>query len=146
MEKTPGRFENEKLTQAIIGSAIEVHRILGPGLLESAYQDAVGYELTQLGLEFEREPFVGFQYKELLIERGFRPDFIVERSVIVELKCVEKIISIHESQVRTYLKVTELTRGLIFNFNTDVLKSGIRRIERGVVRSSVSPIEVSETP
>jgi len=139
MEKTPNRFENEPLTQAIIGSAIEVHRVLGPGLLESAYQDAMTYELTELGLAFEHEPLVAFQYKKLRIERGFRPDLIVERSVVVELKCVEKILPVHESQVRTYLKLTELTLGLIFNFNTDLLKSGIRRIERSVVSSAKEP-------
>lgn len=139
MDKTPTRFENERLTQAIIGSAIEVHRVLGPGLLESAYQDAMRYELAELGLAFEHEPLVAFQYKKLRIERGFRPDLIVDRSVVVELKSVEKILPVHEAQVRTYLKLTEISRGLIFNFNTDLLKSGIRRVERSRGSSAKEP-------
>ena len=143
MEKTRHSFENEPLTQAIIGSAIEVHRVLGPGLLESAYQEAMTYELTELGLAFEHEPLVAFQYKKLRIERGFPPDFIIERSVIVELKCIEKILPVHESQVRTYLKLTETNPGLIFNFNTHLMKNGIRRVERSVLSSVKGPWERS---
>src|SRR5450759_4162702 len=104
MEKNPTRFQDETLTHAIIGAAIEVHTVLGPGLLETAYHDCLCYELQQLGLEFERQPYVSFMYKTIEIGRVFRPDLIVERSVIVELKSVEKLLPIHDSQVQTYLK------------------------------------------
>ena len=129
MEQQSNRFVGERLTQAIIGAAIEVHTILGPGLLESAYQDCLCYELEQSGLKFECQPYVPFRYKTIHIDRIFRPDIIVENAIIVELKSVEKILPIHESQVQTYLKLSGLRTGLIFNFNTHLLKDGIRRVE-----------------
>jgi GxxExxY protein len=130
MEKDPHRFEGELLTQSIIGAAIEVHKVLGPGLLESAYQDALCYELTGLSLRFDRQPFISLNYKTMRIERAFRPDIVVEEAAIVELKSIEKILPIHELQLRTYLNLTGIRRGLIFNFNTELLRSGIRRIDR----------------
>ncbi|HUQ46614.1 MAG TPA: GxxExxY protein [Gemmatimonadaceae bacterium] len=144
------RFDGERLTQAIIGAAIEVHTILGPGLLESAYQDCLCYELEQLGLKFECQPYVPFRYKAIQIDRVFRPDLIVEKSIILELKSVEKILPIHEAQVQTYLKLAELKTGLIFNFNTHRLKDGIRRVElysRPSLQKDVSHSPVSlESP
>lgn len=129
MEQHSNRFDGELLTQAIIGAAIEVHTTLGPGLLETAYQDCLCYELEQLELKFVRQPSVSFGYKTIQIDRVFRPDLIVEDSVIVELKSVEKLMPIHDAQLQTYLKLTGLKTGLIFNFNTRLLKSGIRRIK-----------------
>ena len=149
MEKNPNRFEGERLTQAIIGAAIEVHTILGPGLLETAYQDCLCYEMEQLGLKFERQPYVSLGYKTIQINRVFRPDLIVENSVIIELKSVEKLLPIHDSQLQTYLKLTGLTKGLIFNFNTRLLKSGLRRIEpypSFQPKKNVSPSPDSPTP
>ncbi len=129
MEKSPSRFQDETLTHAIIGAAIEVHTVLGPGLLESAYQDCLCYELTELGIPFDYQPMVSLDYKKMHVERAFRPDLVVANSVIVELKSLEKILPVHESQIQTYLKLTRLTRGLLLNFNTTLLKEGIRRIE-----------------
>ena len=110
------------------GGAIEVHRILGPGLLESAYHDCLAYELAELNLKFDVEPFVAINYKKLYLARAFRLDLIVENAVIVELKSVEKILSVHEAQTLTYLKLTGLKRGLILNFNVALMKNGIRRL------------------
>jgi GxxExxY protein len=128
MEQQPNRFEGERLTQAIIGAAMEVHSMLGPGLLETAYQDCLCYELEQRGFQFQRQPWISFQYKEIQLARVFRPDLIVDNEVIIELKSVEKLLPLHDSQVQTYLKLTGLKIGLIFNFNTRFLKEGIRRI------------------
>ncbi len=148
MDKDPSRFDDDGLTRSIIGAAIEVHDTLGPGLLESAYHDCLCYELRELGLQFERQPLISLAYKAMRVERAFRPDVIVERSVVVELKSVEKILPIHESQTQTYLKLTGLSRGLIFNFNTRLLKSGIRRIEPAFARTPALSLteEVSPSP
>ncbi len=129
MEKDPLRFQDERLTGAIIGAAFEVHTFLGPGLLESAYHDCLCYELNETGIGFAVQPPVSLIYKNLKIERAFRPDLIVENSVIVEIKSVEKLLPIHDSQVMTYLRLTGLATGLIFNFNKKLLKEGLRRID-----------------
>ena len=102
-------------------------------LLESAYHDCLSYELGELGVGYERSPSISFMYKKLQVARAFRPDLIVENSVIVELKSVERLLPIHDAQVQTYLKLTGLIKGLIFNFNTTFLKDGIRRIDRNAV-------------
>ncbi|HVF39929.1 MAG TPA: GxxExxY protein [Gemmatimonadaceae bacterium] len=129
MFRSPGSFDDNDLTRDIIGAAIEVHRLLGPGLLESTYRDCLCYELAECGFEIVAEPFVSIRYKRLRIERAFRPDLIVENQVLLELKHIEKILAIHEAQVRTYLRLTGLTVGILFNFNSVVLMNGIRRIE-----------------
>lgn len=121
-------FDNDPITGAIIGAAIEVHRLLGPGLLESAYQGCLCYELAELHLKIEVEPFLPISYKKLKIPRAFRLDLIVEDAVIVELKSVEKILPVHEAQILTYLKLTGLNRGVILNFNVALMKNGIRRL------------------
>ena len=117
------------LEKSVIGAAIEVHRGLGPGLLESTYLQCFVYELGEIGLHMLVEPFVSIKYKQLEIERAFRPDLIIEGLLVLELKHIEKILAVHEAQVRTYLRLTGTRTGLIFNFNTIVLKNGIRRIE-----------------
>lgn len=119
----------DELGGVIIGSAIRIHRRFGPGLLESTYKTCLAYELRKSGLQILVEPFVSIVYEELTIERAFRPDLIVENKVILELKHIEKILAIHEAQLRTYLHLTGLKTGLLFNFNTTVLKNGIRRID-----------------
>ncbi|MEP6507472.1 MAG: GxxExxY protein [Gemmatimonadales bacterium] len=129
MERGLGRFDGELLTEAIIGAAMEAHSVMGPGLLETAYQDALCYELGQAALPFERQPLVGNTYKTIRIDRAFRPDVIVKNEVILVLKSVEKLHHIHDAQLQTYLKITGLKTGLIFNFNTKFLKNGIRRID-----------------
>lgn len=116
-----------KLTEQIIGAAIEVHRHLGPGLLESAYETCLAYEFQQLGLTFERQKALPLIYKEIHLDQGYRIDLLVERRVIVELKVVEQITPVHEAQVLSYLRFSGCEIGLLLNFNVKLLKHGIRR-------------------
>lgn len=118
----------QDLTGKIIGAAIEVHRHLGPGLLESAYQICLGRELELRGIRFEREKSLPIEYKSERLDCGYRLDFIVEQKVIVELKSVDNLLPIHDAQVLTYLKLTGCKVGLLINFNVPVLKDGIHRL------------------
>jgi GxxExxY protein len=117
-----------EITEAIIGAAIEVHRQLGPGMLESVYEAVLAYELAQRGLEVERQKAVPLVYKELSFDEGYRLDLLVAGQVIVELKCVEALLPIHEAQLLSYLKLTGLKVGLLINFKVSVLKQGIKRL------------------
>jgi len=119
-----------QLTSEIIGAAIEVHRELGPGLLESAYQAALAHELRLRGVAFEEQKFCPITYKNLVIENAYRLDFLVEKTVVVELKTVDELSDTHEAQVLTYLKFTGTHIGLLFNFNSTVLTKGLRRLIR----------------
>lgn len=116
------------LTDIVIGCAIEVHRALGPGLLESAYEECLCYELVNRRIVFERQKNLPLQYKGVKLEAGYRLDLLVDGRLIVELKCVEKILPVHEAQLMTYLRLAKIKTGLIINFFTPVLKDGIRRI------------------
>jgi len=116
------------LTGAIIGAAIEVHRNLGPGLLESAYESCLLWELRQEKLKVEPQVPVPIRYKGLQLDAGYRIDLLVQDKIIVELKAVDKIQPIHTAQVLTYLKMTELKMALILNFNVELMRSGIKRI------------------
>ena len=118
----------EEITNQIIGAAIEVHRTLGPGLLESAYRDCLEYELTEQGLAVVRERILPIQYKKLALKAAYRLDLVVENQLIVELKTVERILWIHEAQLLTYLKLSGIKRGLLLNFNVPLLKDGIKRM------------------
>jgi GxxExxY protein len=118
--------ENE-LSQLIIGKAIEVHKILGPGLLESAYQECLFYELKSVGLIVEREKAMPIVYKEIRLDHGYRIDLLVENKVVIEIKSVDSFIDVHEAQILTYLKLGNYKLGLLMNFNTSLLKNGIRR-------------------
>ena len=120
--------EENEVSQKIIGACIEVHRVLGPGLLESVYQNCLAKELSSMKVSFQKEVPKPVDYKGTLMDCGFRLDFIVEDKVIVELKAVEKIHPVHKVQVLTYLKITGCKLGLLINFNTPVLKDGIERI------------------
>lgn len=122
------KARSDELSNIIIGCAIEVHRILGPGLLESAYEECLCYELKQKGLLFERQKGLPVIYKTIHLDCGYRIDILVENLVILELKSVEQIEPIHEAQILTYLKLSNLWLGLIINFNVPVLKNGIKRI------------------
>ena len=124
-EKT---YYDSDLTETIIGCAIEVHRALGPGLLESAYEECLCYEIGLRNLHFERQKLLPLTYKEVKLEAGYRLDLVVEGKVIVELKCVESLMAVHEAQLMTYLRLAKIKTGLIINFFTPVLKDGIRRI------------------
>ena len=121
-------MEENNLSSEIIGAAIEVHKLLGPGLLESAYQAALARELVLRNILFEKEKALPLIYKGVKLDCGFRLDILVGGLVGVELKAVEKILPIHEAQVLTYLKLLNLKLGLILNFNVPVLKEGIKRL------------------
>jgi GxxExxY protein len=119
--------ENE-ITEKVIGAAIEVHRHLGPGLLESAYEECLCYELSRLGVQFERQVHLPVNYKGLHLDCAYRLDFLVEGIVIVEMKAIEEVLPIHKSQVLTYLRAANKHVGLLINFNVQALKNGISRI------------------
>jgi GxxExxY protein len=120
--------ENDPLTERIIGFAIDIHRHLGPGLLESAYEECLAFELKQAGILFERQINVPVVYKSIRLDCAYRLDLMIENQLIVEIKSVERLIPIHEAQLITYLRLTGLQVGLLLNFNSDVLKNGIRRL------------------
>jgi GxxExxY protein len=120
-------ISRDPLTEKIIGAAIEVHRTLGPGLLESVYVRCLCYELTKLGFSFVHEQPIPVKYKDVIIDCGFRLDIVVEGKVIIEIKACDDIHPVHEAQLLTYLKLTNIRRGLLLNFNVFLLKDGIRR-------------------
>ncbi len=120
-------LELEALTEQIIGACIEVHRALGPGLLESTYEECLCIELGERGISFERQRALPVRYKGRLLDCGDRLDLLVGGRVVVEIKSVSKIEAIHEAQLLTYLKVGGWKVGLLVNFNAPVLKDGIRR-------------------
>jgi GxxExxY protein len=126
---TPTAEEIDQLTERIIGCAIEVHRILGPGLLEAVYRECMIIELTKNQLRTESEIAVPLKYKCHRIKGDLRLDLLIEGSVVVELKAVEHIHPIHLAQVITYLKLTGCPAGLVMNFNSTTLKAGLRRLD-----------------
>ena len=119
--------ELNKITQSIIGAAMEVHKNLGPGLLESAYEACVVYELLQLGLQVEQQKPLPLVYKQVALDCGYRLDILVEGKVVVEVKSVDTLLPIHEAQLLSYLKLTGFKVGLLINFNVKALKDGIMR-------------------
>ena len=120
--------DNDPLTEKIIGFAIEVHRQLGPGLLESAYEECLCFELKQADIPFRRQVPLPVVYKSVRLDCGYRLDIAIENQVIIELKTVERLLPIHEAQLLTYMKLARIPTGLLLNFNTAVLKDGIRRL------------------
>ena len=121
--------ENDFLTERIIGFAIEIHRQLGPGLLESAYEECLAFELGQASIAFERQIDLPVVYKSVRLDCAYWLDLKIENRLIVEVKSVERLMPIHEAQLITYLRLTGLSVGLLLNFNTNVLKNGIRRLQ-----------------
>jgi GxxExxY protein len=117
-----------KLTERVIGACIEIHRHLGPGLLESAYEECLCFELSQQGIQFERQKPLPVTYKGVRLDCGYRLDIVVEDAVILELKTVEKLQPIHRAQLLTYLKLTNLSLGLLLNFNVPVMIEGVMRV------------------
>jgi len=115
------------LSNQVIGCAIEVHKTLGPGLLESTYEQCLAYELNMAGLAFVRQKPLPVDYKGVVMECGYRLDFIIENRLIVELKSVEKLQKIHEAQILTYMRLSHLNVGLLINFNEIMLRNGIKR-------------------
>jgi GxxExxY protein len=120
-------MELNNLTREIIGAAIEVHKQLGPGMLESAYEECLSYELTCRCLSVERQKPVPVVYKEVRLECGYRIDMLVNDTVVIELKSVDALAPVHVAQILTYMRFANKSVGLLMNFNVTVLKSGIRR-------------------
>ncbi|MBT3421417.1 MAG: GxxExxY protein [Bacteroidetes bacterium] len=119
--------ENE-ISKLIIGKSIEIHRSLGPGLLESAYQECLFYELVTEGLKVEKEKPMPIVYKEVKLDHGYRLDLLVENKVVIEIKSIESFTDVHTAQVLTYLKLGGYKLGLLINFNVPLLKNGLKRI------------------
>ena len=126
--KTAEAEELNRITEAVIGAAIEVHRELGPGLLESAYEACLGHELAARGMTSEREKALPVVYRGMKVDCGYRIDLLVQHAVIVELKAVEKVLPIHEMQVLSYLRLSGLKLGLLLNFNVPLLTRGVHRV------------------
>ena len=125
-----------EITEKIIGAAMEVHRVVGPGLLESSYEACLCRELELQGLRFARQVPLPVRYKDIDLDCGYRMDLVVEDSVIVEVKAVEGILPIHEAQLLTYLRLTGRRVGLLINFNVPVLKQGVRRLVNNFLEDS----------
>nr|WP_221407899.1 GxxExxY protein [Xanthomarina spongicola] len=118
---------DNKLTEKIIGAAINVHRVLGPGLLESAYQECLLFELQSVGLSVTKEIALPIVYKDIKLDHGYRIDLLVENKVVIELKTVEAFTDVHTAQILTYMKLGNYPIGLLINFHTKLLKNGIKR-------------------
>jgi len=118
----------DDLSNRVIGCAIEVHRQLGPGLLESAYEQCLSYEFNQAGITFQTQFALPVKYKQIELDCAYRIDMLVDSQLIVELKSVDQLLKIHEAQVLTYMKLAKVNVGLLINFNVDLLRKGIKRL------------------
>jgi GxxExxY protein len=119
-------MEFDELSRSVIGCAIEVHRNLGPGLLESTYRQCLAYELSQAGMSFQMEVRLPVRYKEILLDCGYRIDLLVSGDLIIEGKSVETLLTIHQAQILTYMRLTKIPIGLLINFNVMKLQNGIK--------------------
>ena len=128
------------LTECVIGAAIEVHRQLGPGLLESVYETCLYSELKSLGAQVQRQVTLPLTYKGIVLDEGMRLDLLVGGSLIVELKAIEALLPIHSAQVITYLKLSKLPAGLLLNFNVTALRLGIKRLYASSARKGIPPL------
>jgi GxxExxY protein len=117
----------DDLSNKVLGSAIEVHRELGPGLLESTYEQCLAYELNRTKIPFRLQVELPIQYKQIKLDCGYRIDLLVDDRLIVELKSVDQLLKIHEAQVLTYMKLAKVNVGLLINFNVEMLKKGVKR-------------------
>jgi GxxExxY protein len=126
---TDGVSDRDPVTEPIIGAAIEVHRVLGPGLLESVYERCLCHELEQRGIEFQRQAPLPVIYKGRSLDCDLRIDILIPGLVIVEVKAVQGILAIHEAQLLTYMKLARVSKGLLINFNERLLKEGLRRMK-----------------
>lgn len=128
--ETRSKLLHEELTERVIGAAIEVHRALGPGLLESAYEECLSHEFHLRGIPFARQVSLPVEYKGVRLDCGYRLDLVVESVLILEIKCVEHVLPVHEAQLLTYMKMTGKRVGIILNFNVPVLTRGgiIRKV------------------
>jgi GxxExxY protein len=128
----------DQISHAVIGAAIEVHRHLGPGLLESAYESCLVFELKRLGLKVEEQKPLPVVYKVVKLDCGYRLDLVVEDEIIVELKAIDKLLPIHEAQLLSYLRLSHKKVGLLMNFHVPVLKDGLKRIVNEFPDSALS--------
>lgn len=126
-EKFSTMTENE-LAKIVVGICLKIHRILGPGLLESVYEEALCYELAKAGILFKRQKDISFMYEEVKMDLGFRSDVIVEDKLMIELKSVETVAPVHYKILLTYLRLTNIKLGLMINFNVELIKDGIKRV------------------
>ena len=122
-------MEINELTSLIIGKAVEVHRMLGPGLLESAYQECLYYELVNVGLKVEKEKPMPIIYKEIKLDHGYRIDLLIENKIVIEIKTVECFTDVHTAQLLTYMKLVNYNLGLMINFYVKLLKNGLKRFK-----------------
>ena len=139
--------ENERLdeiSRRIIGAAIEVHRHLGPGLLESAYQSCLAFELKQLGPKAEEQKPLPVVYQQVKLDCGYRLDMVVEDEIIVEIKAIEKLLPIHDAQLLSYLRLAKKRAGLLMNFHVPVLKNGLKRIVNEFPESERAKIQAPQ--
>ena len=130
----------DRLTEQIIGAAIEVHRNTGPGLMESVYEECLCYELSQLGLSFQRQVHLPISYKGIKLDCGFKMDLLVEDSIVLELKTVDQLLPIHSAQLLTYFKLSGKKVGLLLNFNEPILKKGLKRLVNHFKEPSGAPV------
>jgi GxxExxY protein len=130
----------DQITRRIIGAAIEVHKTLGPGLLESAYQACLAFELRQIGYKVEEQKPLPVIYKDVKLDCGYRMDLLVEGAIVVEIKVIEQIAPIHDAQLLSYLRLSGKRVGLLINFRVRVLKNGLRRIVNEFPDSACSPV------
>ena len=121
-------MEFDELSNKVIGCALEVHRNLGPGLLESTYEQCLAYEMKTAGMAFKLQHALPVEYKNIKLDCGYRIDMLVDNSIIIELKSVDKILPIHQAQLLTYMKLADISIGLLINFNVKYLKDGIKRM------------------
>jgi len=125
-------MNENQIARVVVDAAVKVHRMLGPGLLESVYEVVLARELVQRGLRVERQVSIPIEYEGLKFDEGFRADIIVEEKVILELKSVEQIAKVHHKQLFTYLKLADKRLGLLLNFGANLMKEGIKRIANGM--------------
>lgn len=125
-------MSEDELSKIIVDCCFRIHIALGPGLFESVYEEILAYELEQSGLEVSRQKSIPVVWEDLVLDKGFRADLIVEDKVLIELKSVSQLAPVHRKQVHTYLKLTELKLGLLVNFNEYLIKNGIKRIVNGL--------------
>ncbi|GAB4015963.1 GxxExxY protein [Spirosoma migulaei] len=124
-------MNDNQITESIIGCAMNVHRRLGPGLLESAYEECIAYEMDKARMFFERQKAMPIVYDEIKLDTGYRIDLLVEHRIVVELKAVETLTDVHVAQIMTYLRLSNCRFGLLINFNVTLLKNGLKRVVNG---------------
>lgn len=130
-ELSPDEQQLNDLSGKVIGAAIAVHRALGPGLLESTYEACLAHELDQLGIRYERQMALPVVYKKVRLDCGYRLDFLIENTIVLELKAVDQVHPIHSQQLLSYLRISNHRLGLLINFNVEILHHGVNRIING---------------